>query len=167
MKRTTSISKLLAMHLAISGLALLPVMAAGAEAQLATMTPAGASVLWETQSSAPQIQLSVTGPEVAIRQLSNGGAGLSLSLTRADGTSMPDGIYNWEIRESYVGLNDGVYDPANGRDAVDAASAQARVHVEGRVQSGVFSIKNGLLVDSAVTEESAQDAGTAADKESQ
>ena len=167
MKRTTRISKLLAMHLAISGLALLPVVAAHAETQLATMTPAGASVMWETHSSAPQLQLTVTGPEVAIRQVSNGGAGLSLSLTRADGTSMPDGIYNWEIRESYAGLNDGVYDPANGRDGVDAASAQARIPVEGRVQSGVFSIKNGFLVDSSLKEETAQDSAAAAEKESQ
>ncbi len=167
MMRTTTISKLLAMHLAISGLALLPAVAAHAEAQLATMTPAGASVMWETQSSAPQIQLSVTGPEVAIRQVSNSGAGLSLSLTRADGTSMPDGTYNWEIRESFAGLNDGVYDPANGRDAVDAASTQARIPVEGRVQSGVFSIKSGLLVDSSLKEETAQDSAAAAEKESQ
>jgi hypothetical protein len=167
MKRTTTISKLLAMHLAISGLALLPVMAAGAEAQLATMTPAGASVMWETQSSAPQMELSVTGPGVAIRQVRNGGAGLSLSLTRADGTSLPDGTYNWEIRESCAGLNDGVYDPANGRDAADAASTQARIHVEGRVQSGVFSIKNGFLVDSSLKEETAQETAASAEKESQ
>jgi len=155
------------MHLAISGLALLPVVAAHAEAQLATMTPAGASVMWETQSSAPQMELSVTGPGVAIRQIGNGGAGLSLALTRADGTSLPDGIYNWEIRESFAGLNDGVYDPANGRDAVDATSAQSRIHVEGRAQSGVFSIKNGFLVDSSVTEETAQETAAAAEKESQ
>jgi hypothetical protein len=155
------------MHLAISGLALFPAMAAGAEAQLATMTPAGASVMWETQSSAPQMELSVTGPEVAIRQVSNGSAGLSLALTRADGTSLPDGIYNWEIRESFAGVNDGVYDPANGRDAVDAASAQGRIHVEGRAQSGVFSIKNGFLVDSTVAEEAAHETAASAEKESQ
>ena len=165
--RTTSISKVLVMALALSGPALLPVLAAQPEAGLATMTPAGASVLWDTASNAPQLVLSVTGPGVAIRQVSEGGGGLGLSLAGDDGGSLPDGTYNWEIRESFPGLNEGVYDPANGRDAVDAVSATQRIEVEGRVQSGVFTLLNGSVVDSTLVEDTSPEVGAATDRENQ
>ena len=164
--RATRIPRVLVMALALSGPALMSPLAAQPDASFATMTPAGASVMWETGSSAPQMVLSVTGPGVAIRQVSEGGA-LGLSLTSDDGGSLPDGTYNWEIRESFAGLNDGVYDPANGRDGVDVANASARIDIEGRVQSGVFTIKNGFVVDSTLIEATAEGAGSSAEKEVQ
>lgn len=153
--------------LMLSGLALMPAIAAQPEAELATLSPAGGSVMWEVRSSAPQMNLSVTGPGVSIRKVSEGGAGLGLSLTGDEGSPLPDGTYNWEIWESFPGVNDGVYDPANGRDGVDVASASARIDIEGRVQSGVFTIKNGFVVDSTLMEATAEGAGSSAEKEVQ
>lgn len=157
MKCTRANTRGLAVGLALSCLGSLPVVAA---APLATLTSAGTAVLWETQSDAPELRLSVAGPEFSIQKVSPGGSPLSLSLTGADGASLPDGTYKWEIRESYAGLNDNVYDPYNGRDQVEAASANARIEVHGRVESGVFTIKNGFVVDSTLVEE-----GTADQKE--
>ena len=122
------------------------------EAPIATMTPAGTSVMWVAQAAAADTVLTVSGPDVAIRQLNRGGSSPTLSLSRADGSSLPDGTYTWELRESFAGINDRVSDPANGRDRVDAASAPARVEVKGRVQSGVFTVNNGLVVDDTVQE---------------
>ena len=156
-----------ALCLTLSALAWLPLEGAQPDADFATLTPAGASVMWDLQSDAPEALLSVTGPAVAIRQTSRGGASLDLALTRADGSLLPDGTYNWEIRESYPGINDGAYDPYNGRDSVERTSASTRIDIRGRVQSGVFTIKNGLLVDSTLTEESAPESSAADGKEAQ
>jgi hypothetical protein len=163
--RMTIISRALVIALALSGPVLVPAAVASPGAELATLTTAGASVSWATTSNAPQLVLTLTGPGVAIQQVSEGGGGLDLSLTGDDGSSLPDGTYNWEIRESYPGLNDGVYDPANGRDAVDPASAQERIEVVGRVESGVFTILYGSVVDSALVEEGSPDGGPTGDEE--
>lgn len=154
MKSKIATARGLAVGLALSCLASLPAVAA---TPLATLASAGAAVFWETSSDAPELRLSVAGPDTTIQRISRGGSPLSLSLTGADGASLPDGTYKWEIRESYAGVNDNVYDPYNGRDQVDAASAQSRIEVRGRIESGAFTIKNGFVVDRTLVEESAAD----------
>jgi len=164
--RNPSLSRGLAMVLALSGLALIPVAAAQPEASFATMVSAGTSVYWTTAESSGELSLSVTGPGFAVQQVSAGDGSPSMTLTRGDGNPLLDGIYNWEIHESFPGINDGVYEPANGRD-VAAPSAQRPVVIEGRVASGVFTIKNGFVVDSTVTEADGPAETAGAGKESQ
>lgn len=122
------------------------------EAPIATMTPAGTSVMWVVDAGTENTILTVSGQSVEIRQENGGGAIPVLRLLQDDGKALPDGTYTWELRESFAGLNDGVYDPANGRDQVDPATAPTRVVVEGKVQSGTFSVQNGLVVDGSLTE---------------
>ena len=159
MRNSANVSRAVAIVIAVAGLTALPVAAA---TPLASLNAAGATLHWDIQSAAPELQLSVAGPDVSIRETSRGGSALSLSLNRANGPSLPDGTYKWEIRESFAGVNDNVYDPFNGRDQVDAASADSKIEVDGRVERGVFTIKNGLVVDSTLVEQTA-----AADKEAQ
>lgn len=131
----------------------------------ATMTSAGTTLYWTTAQTGAELSLSVTGPAFAMQRISGSGESPSLTLAAADGSPLVDGIYNWEIRESFPGVNDGVSDPINGRDADTAQSAQRRVPIQGRVESGVFTIKNGLVIDSAISEEDAQNVESASDKE--
>lgn len=152
MRNSPHVSRALAIVIVLGGLTALPVAAA---TPLASLNAAGAALHWDIQSAAPELQLSVAGPDVSIRQTSRGGSALSLSLNRPDGASLPDGTYKWEIRESFAGVNDNVYDPYNGRDQVDAASADSKIDVRGRVEFGVFTIKNGLVVDSTLVEQTA------------
>jgi len=160
-------ARAMALCLALPALAGTPVGAAQPDAEFAKLSPEGAAVVWEIQSNAPEAVLSVSGPDVAIRQTSLGGSSLDLALIRADGSLLPDGTYAWEIRESYPGMNDSVYDPYNGRNSVEKASASTPIDIRGRVQSGVFTIKNGSVVDSTVVEEDASEGATAAGKEAQ
>lgn len=152
MKSTRASVRGLTAGLALSCLVSLPIFSAE---PMATMSAAGAGVHWDTRSEAPELRLSVAGPETHIQRVSRSGGPLSLSLTGADGTALPDGLYKWEIRESYAGLNDNVYDPYNGRGQVDAATSDSKIEVHGRVESGVFTVKNGFVVDSALEESEA------------
>jgi len=165
MKRSLRIVKGAMIFLALYGLASMPAIAEQPEAEFATMASAGTSVYWKTTASSGELSLSVTGPGFALRQVSAAGESPSMTLTRGDGNPLLDGIYNWEIRESFPGINDGVYDPANGREGAGTPSARGPVAIKGRVDSGVFTIKNGFVVDSTATEavEPAKTAG--ADKE--
>jgi len=166
MKRHFSISRGAMMLVALSGLAVMPAVAAQPEAPFATMGSAGASLYWAMEASSGELVLSVNGPGLEMRQVSAPGESPSMTLTRGDGKPFLDGLYKWEIRESFPGVNDGVYDPANGRDAAGSPSARGPVVIRGRVDSGVFTIRNGFVVDSTATE-AAEPAKTAgADKES-
>lgn len=166
MRKKISATKNVAILLALLALAAIPAVSAQPETPIARIASMGAGVMWVAESGAPELVLSVSGPNVAIRKVSVGGGSFSLSSVRDDGSSLPDGTYKWEIRESLPGINDGVSDPANGRDGANARPASARVEIEGRTQSGVFSIKGGFVVDSTVEEAAEGVAGSADDKES-
>jgi hypothetical protein len=129
-------------------------------APIATMTPAGTSVMWVVDAGTENTVLTVSGQSVEIRRKNVRGTSPMLSLLQPDGSSLPDGTYTWELRESFAGLNDGVHDPENGRIAADPATAPARVEVEGKVQSGSFTVKNGLVIDSTLAEPTADGDGS-------
>jgi hypothetical protein len=166
MNREFSTSRGAIMGLALCSLAVMPAVAATPEAPFATMGSAGSSLYWTTEASSGELVLSVNGPGFEMRQVSAPGESPSVTLTRGDGDPLLDGLYKWEIRESFPGVNDGVYDPANGRDGAGSPSTRGPVAIRGRVDSGVFTIRNGFVVDGTASE-AAEPANTAgADKES-
>ena len=124
-------------------------------ADLATLTPAGASVTWALQPGAGATELSVSGNGVDIRRTFERGENVVVTLARGDGTALPDGIFTWELTESLGGVNDGVRDPENGREGAADGTGHERVESVGRVQSGSFSIAGGFVVDDTLEEASA------------
>ena len=166
MKRDFSIPRGAILWLALSGLAVVPAVVAQPEAPFATMGSAGASLYWTTAPTSGELILSVNGPGLEMRQVSAPGESPSLTMSTGDGNPLLDGTYKWEIRESFPGINDGVYDPANGRDGSGSRSTRRPVAIQGRVDSGVFSVRDGFVVDSAATEEPGSAEAAGADKES-
>ncbi len=165
MKRLFSRTGTAMMWVALGAVAAVPAAASEPGAPFARLIAAGSAVYWTTAPTGAEISLSVTGPAFAMRQVSAPGENPSMVLLATDGSPLADGVYNWEIRESFPGINDGVADPVNGRDGDAGQEARARVPIQGRVDSGVFTIKNGVVVDSGVSEISSPEAEGASGKE--
>jgi hypothetical protein len=123
-----------------------PVLSEQKPTKLARMTPSGASVMWLLEANAERLVLTVSGGEEVIERRFGRGEVPSVALQREQGGPLPDGIYSWELREEFEPVNDGVYDPENGRDSVDSSSAPERVPLKGRLQSGSFTIRGGSVV---------------------
>ena len=103
--------------------------------------------------------LTVAGRGHVFEQRLSSGQAASFAPIDREGYALPDGTYKWEIVLSSRlqdleprALQDGKASP-DGR-TVEVAEAPRR-----RKQSGVFSIKNGMLVDPSLIE---QESGRAA-----
>ena len=122
---------------------------AGAESRGDAMTEwsvLGGQVEWSAIVGADGFVLSVSGPDTDFVEHFVGSAPV-FSLFDADGNALGDGDYNWELREELAPVNDGVRDPQNGRDT-EAHQSDRRIEFTGRVQVGMFTIKNGAVADS-------------------
>jgi hypothetical protein len=133
-----------------------PVVSEQQPTKLARMTPSGGSVMWLPEVSAERLALTVSGGEELIQQSFGRGEVPTVALQRDEGGALPDGVYSWELREEFEPVNDGVYDPENGRDSVDPSSASQRVPLKGRVQSGTFTIRDGVVAAPDVAEPSSR-----------
>ena len=129
---------------------------AESEADMATLRAAGTSAMWIAQPGTGATVLTVKGGAVQIRQAVRAGASPVVSLTRPDGTALPDGTYAWELSESFAGVNDRVWDPANGRTTAAQTQGRQRVAVSGRVQRDSFTVKKGLVADTNIEEAAAK-----------
>lgn len=123
------------------------------EAPLATMIPAGQTVIWNLQSTGYDTVLTVCGPGEETWRVAGVGSA-TVELGGALGLRFEDGVYTWELTESFAGVNDRVYDPTNGRDKNPKSSA-APIEINGRVQSGAFRVVNGLVLEVSEQEPSA------------
>jgi hypothetical protein len=145
--------------LAVCLLALAPAVASEEHpTELARMAPSGGNILWLLEANVERLALTVSGGEELIQKSFGRGEVPTLALQREQGGPFPDGVYSWELREEFEPVNDRVHDPANGRDSVDPSSAPQRVTLEGRVQSGTFTVRNGAVVAPDVEEPSSRSA---------
>ena len=153
----SEISKWLTAVTAIGCLALLPTMATAEPVkEIAAFRAAGTSAMWIAQPGSGASILSVKGADVQIRQSIRPGGSPVVSLVRPDGSTLQDGTYLWELSESFAGVNDGVWDAANGRTTAAHSKTRQRTEINGRVQRGAFTVKNGLIVDSSLSEADAK-----------
>lgn len=104
-------------------------------------------------------QVSITGPDSFRFDSSNGqpsggagqggsGAAPDLSfVTPQEIGIVADGQYTYEAKEIVLGGSSLVDDPANGRVQVERRNVQSV-----SVQSGTFTVLNGAVVDSTISE---------------
>ena len=130
---------------ALASLALLAVLpAAGAER--AAMSVLGGAIAWAPQGNSERYELRVSGPGVQSLQRFEGGEAPVFNLVDDEGEALADGSYTWQLRGQMAPVNDGVYDPANGRDG---SSAERRPPTTGSrwLDFGAFTVANGAVVD--------------------
>ncbi len=128
-------------------LAVLP--AAGADR--AAMSVLGGEIAWAQQGSSDRSELRVSGPEVQFLQRFDAGEIAVFSLVDAEGEALADGTYVWQLRAQMAPVNDGVYDPANGRNGASAERRSPTV-APAWVDWGAFTIENGAVLDPNVDE---------------
>ena len=155
--RRSEMSRWLTAGAVVGCLVLMPGLA-GAESanDFVAFRAAGTSAMWIAQPGVGESILSVKGEDVQIRQQVRAGASPVVSLARPDGSTLPDGTYLWELSEAFAGINDAVWDPANGRNTEAHNEARQRTEINGRVQRGAFTVKDGLLVDNSLKEADAR-----------
>jgi hypothetical protein len=127
--------------------------AALAQPNVAAMSIQGGGVSFAPVTGLQPMTLRVQGGDFVSTESVRPGQTAWFAPVDGDGYQLPDGAYNWEITEtaelsrSAVGLSSRDEAPAHGRSvqAVPAATP-------GRVQSGTFTIENGVIVDSRLIE---------------
>lgn len=121
-------------------------------AEVATMAIQGGGVSFAPRLGMRPMTLRVQGGEFMSTESFRPGQAAWFAPVDRKGYQLPDGTYNWEITETAErprparGLSSNDEAPADGRSARMVASAA------GRVQSGHFTIENGVIVDSNLIE---------------
>lgn len=140
-------------------LAALPAQPAGAQnigigggGDIATMAIHGGSVSFVPRVSFEEMTLTVAGRGHVSKQSFRGGQTASFAPVDSKGFQLPDGTYKWELTVSprAQDLNPRAF--KNAKVSADGRSVEAAVAPAGQRQSGVFTIKNGALVDPSLIE---------------
>jgi len=128
-------------------------LAALAQPDVATMSIQGGGVSFAPVAGFQPMTLRVEGGDFVSTETVRPGQTAWFVPVDRDGYQLPDGAYSWEITEtaeldrstaSFASRDEA---PAHGR-SVQAAPAAT----PGRVQSGTFTIENGVIVDSRLVE---------------
>jgi hypothetical protein len=130
----------------------LPASAAvlGGEEPMVAMSVHGGSVSFSPRVGFDRMTLTVVGMGHVFRQIASSGEAVSFAPVDQEGYSLPDGTYNWEIVASSR-LEDASPDTA-GATPKDGRTVEANPGPRGPRDSGVFTIKNGSIVDASVVE---------------
>lgn len=149
-------------------LAALPAQSAGAQdltivadAEVAAMAIHGDSVSFSPRVDMEEMTLSVAGGGHFSTQSFRGGQAASFAPVDSQGFQLPDGTYKWELVVSPRPEDLDLRAFTNGTISADGRTIEAAQAPEGRRQSGVFTIKNGVIVDpSGVEPEATRAAGS-------
>lgn len=150
--------------IALAGICLLAATPADAQREptqeVATMVASPGALSWAPRVSYDEMALTVAGNGFATSLIFTRGESPSFAPVDAEGYTLPDGTYNWEIRVSPDRLEMDTSAFSNGKVSADGRQMEAATMPRGQIQSGVFTIKNGAIVDSTLVEpESAPDQG--------
>lgn len=140
-------------------LATLPAQPADAQAigigggqEIATMSIHGGSVSFAPRVSFETLTLTVAGKGHRSEQVVRSGQTASYAPVDSKGYALPDGTYKWEL---VVSPQPGSLSPSafsNGKVSADGRSSEMAQAPAGQRQSGVFTIKNGVMVDPNLVE---------------
>ena len=128
-----------------------PAVSAAGPETMASMSALSGEVAWSLSAPVERVALRVAGPNTDHEERFAGGDAIAFSLFDEAGNLLPDGLYNWELREEMEPVNSRVRDPRNGRD-LERHDRTDRVELTGRVQSGTFRVHNGAIVDPSLIE---------------
>lgn len=124
----------------------------GQDREVVTMAAGPGAVTWAPRISYEEMTLTVAGGGYAFTQVFARGESPSFAPVDAEGHTLPDGTYNWEIRVSPDRLRLDTSAFSNGKVSADGRTMEAPRAPRGEVQSGAFTIKNGAIVDSTLVE---------------
>lgn len=132
-----------------------------AEKPIAAVAIHGGSVSFAPQVSFDRMELTVGGQGHTIKQNYRSGESAHFAPVDQEGYALPDGTYKWELVMSprLKDLRPEAF--SNGTVSADGRTATAATAPSGQRQSGVFTIKNGMMVDPNLVE---IDAGRGASK---
>ncbi len=143
-----------ALALALAVTALLVPAAADADRapELARVDPGPAGVAFEPLEVHDGMTLTVAGGGMSLTRRYGAAESPFVNLVDAAGKPLADGIYKWELRAEppALALNRERFEHARA-----AADGDAMIEAQAprmAVQSGVFTIKHGTLVDSSLVE---------------
>ncbi len=127
-----------------------PVGVGGGE--IATMSIHGGSVSFAPRVSFETMTLTVAGKGHVSKQVVRSGQTASFAPVDSKGYALPDGTYKWEL---VVAPRPGSLDPSafkNGKVSADGRSVEMAEAPRGQRQSGVFTVRNGAMVDTNLVE---------------
>ncbi len=133
-------------------LASLPAQAQAPGQEVATMAASPGAVTWAPRVSYEKMTLTVAGNGRVMSSVFSRGESPVFSAVDAEGYALPDGTYNWEIRVTPELLRLDTSAFSNGKVSADGRQVEAASAPRGQIQSGVFTIVNGALVDSSLVE---------------
>src|SRR5437016_13798795 len=121
------------------------------EGKLASMTAGAGGVRWDILGPNAGGTLTVTAPDGrAFRKVFRGGASPEINLSDKQFDSLPDGVYNYELRLTPVltAAQKESLKKARGNDddPESERTARKRPSIPALSQSGSFAIVNGAIV---------------------
>ena len=122
-------------------------------------TPGGLS--WAPRVDYEKLTLTVKGSGHVLTTEFDGGL-VTFAPVDAEGYSLPDGTYNWELTVQPRALDANNHMYRSDEPSEDGRSFKAGTAPEGRIQSGSFTIANGGIVDPGLTESPAPAAAESA-----
>ena len=122
-----------------------------ADAPVATMSVHGADASFSPMSF-DAMTLTVAGHGHVSVQTARSGQSLSFAPVDDEGYALPDGTYNWEIvtTPDLRSLRASAF--SNGKVSADGRTMVAPEAPRGGLQSGVFTVKNGMIVNPDLVE---------------
>lgn len=124
----------------------------GQDREVVTMAAGPGAVTWAPRISYEEMTLTVAGGGYAFTQVFARGESPSFAPVDAEGHTLPDGTYNWEIRMAPERLRLDTSAFRNGKMSADGRQVEAARAPRGAIQSGVFTVKNGAIVDPTLVE---------------
>lgn len=129
-----------------------PIGLGGGGGDIATMAIHGSSVSFAPRISFDTMTLTVAGKGHVSRQDYSSGQTASFAPVDKEGYALPDGTYKWELVVSPrpQDLNTRAF--RNAKVSADGRTVEAAQAPRGQRQSGVFTIKNGAMVNPNLVE---------------
>lgn len=119
----------------------------GGGQEIATMSIHGGSVSFAPRVSFETMTLTVAGGGHRSEEVVRSGQTASFAPVDSEGYALPDGTYKWELAMSPRPQDLNLSAFKTGKISADGRTAELATAPVGQRQSGVFTIKNGVMVD--------------------
>lgn len=122
------------------------------EAEVATLAIQGGGVSFAPSLGTRPMSLRVQGGEFVSTESFRSGEAAWFAPVDRKGYQLPDGIYSWEITETAERPRPAAGLAAKGKAPADGRSERMVPSSAGRIQSGTFRIRDGVIVDPKLVE---------------